>query len=122
MFSHINFLSIGVTDQDRALAFYRDKLGLRVERDAPYEDSWRWIFLEIPGARTKLQFGRRANEDPTVLPDLTLVTDDVDRACETLKSRGVPIEKGPDNAPWDPNTRWAMIRDSENNLILIQTI
>ena len=122
MFTHINFQSIPVSDQDRALAFYRDKLGLKVHTDAPYEGQTRWIFIEIPGARTKIQFGSRSNDQPSTMPDLCLVTDDVDSACEALKSRGVPILQGPEDAPWDPNTRFAMIRDSENNLILIQTI
>jgi predicted enzyme related to lactoylglutathione lyase len=56
------------------------------------------------------------------MPDLVLITEDVDATCETLKSRGVTIHKGPDDAPWNPGTRWAMIHDTENNLILIQTI
>lgn len=122
MFSHINFQSIGVSDFDRALEFYRDKLSLTVERDEPYEQFGRWIFMEIPGARTKLHFMPRENEDKTDMPALVLVTEDVDATCETLKSRGVAIHKGPDDAPWNPGTRWAMIYDTENNLILIQTI
>lgn len=121
MFTHINFQSIGVTDQDRALEFYRDTLGLNVHTDAPYEQLGRWIFLEIPGARTLLHFGPRANEDKSDMPVLVLVSEDVDSACETLKSRGVDIHKGPDNAPWAQDSRYAMIFDTENNLILIQT-
>ena len=122
MFTHINFQSIGVTDQDRALAFYRDKLGLTVHTDVPYEQFGRWIFLQIAGARTMIHFGKRETEEKSDMPDLVLVTEDVDATCETLKSRGVTIHKGPDAAPWNPGTRWAMIHDTENNLILIQTV
>lgn len=122
MFSHINFQTIGVTDQDRALTFYRDKLGLTVQRDVPYEGFGRWIFLELPGARTLLHFGPRADKEKTKMPALVLVTDDVDGTCAILKSRGIDILKGPEDAPWDPSTRWAMIYDTENNLILIQTV
>lgn len=122
MFNYINFQSIGVTDQDRALAFYRDILGFTVHTDAPYQDDMRWIFMELPGGQTKIQFEKRNDTSKPQKPNLVLVTDDVDTTCKTLKSRGVDIVSGPDNAPWDPTTRWAMIYDSENNLILIQTV
>lgn len=122
MFTHINFQSIGVFDQDRALAFYRDKLGLEVERDVPYEPGFRWIFLKLPVARTMLHFAQRASDARNDKPDLVLVTPDVDAACETLISRGVEIAKGPDDAPWNPGTRRAILYDTENNMILIQTI
>lgn len=122
MFTHINFQSIGVFDQDRALAFYRDKLDFLVHLDAPYEADWRWIFMELPGARTRIQFSRKEGDTKSETPDLILVTEDVDAACKILKSRDVPIPNGPDDAPWDPSTRWAMIHDSENNLILIQSV
>lgn len=122
MFKYINFQSIGVTDQDRAVAFYRDILGFTVHTDAPYQDDMRWIFMEIPGGQTRLQFEKRANTAKPDVPNLTLVTDDVDATCDKLKAKGVVIIAGPDNAPWDPSTRWATIHDSENNLILIQTV
>ncbi len=122
MFTHINFQSIGVLDQDRALAFYRDTLSFEVERDVPYEENFRWIFLKLPGARTLIHFSQRASDARNDKPDLVLVTPDVDAACETLKSRGVEIARGPDDAPWNPGTRWAIFYDTENNMILIQTI
>jgi hypothetical protein len=54
--------------------------------------------------------------------DSVLATDDVDRTCAILRERGVPIGRGPDDAPWAPGTRWTMIDDSEGNLVLIQTV
>ena len=98
MFTRIHFDTVPATDVGRARDFYRDKLGFTVERDNPYG---------VPKTQT---------------PALVLVTDDVDAACATLKSRGVPIKRGPDDAPWEPGTRWAMIDDSEGNLVLIQTV
>ncbi len=122
MLSYLNFQSVPVVDQDRALAFYRDTLGMTVQTDAPYEGERRWIMLEIPGARTKIHFGERADETPSRTPDLAIVSPDVDAACAALKARGVAIEQGPADAPWDPATRWALFRDTEGNLILIQTV
>lgn len=122
MLKYINFQSIPVSDQDRALAFYRDILGCRVHTDVPYEGGRRWIFLEIPGAETKIQFGERANDEQSVVPDLVLVSDNVDFECERIAALGVKIVQGPADAPWAPGTRWALIHDTENNMILIQTV
>lgn len=121
MFTHIHFQSIPVTDIDRALAFYRDKLGFDVERDNPYGES-RWIFMALPGARTMLHFNVVDTVPENDIPVLVLVTEDVDAVCATLSERGVTIHMGPDEAPWNPGTRWAMIHDTEGNLILLQTI
>ncbi|MGH8655652.1 MAG: VOC family protein, partial [Gammaproteobacteria bacterium] len=48
------FTSLNSRDQDRAVSFYTEKVGLKVVQDAPYQDGWRWIELEIPGAETRL--------------------------------------------------------------------
>jgi predicted enzyme related to lactoylglutathione lyase len=122
MLRRVNFVSVPVTDQDRALAFYRDRLGMKVQTDAPYDGGWRWIFLEIPGAQTLLHFAAADEvrvKDGT--PALCLVCDDVDAEAERLRTAGVKITAGPDVAPWDAAVRWAMFKDSEGNLILVQS-
>ena len=121
MFRHINFQSLGVTDMERAVTFYRDVMGLTVEVDAPYGEG-RWVFMGLPGGNTRLHFDQQDAVAPQKTPSLILVTDNVDATCETLQSRGVRIDKGPEDAPWDPGTRWAIIHDSEGNMVLIQTI
>ena len=121
MFSRIHFDTVPAVDVERARDFYRDKLGFLVERDNPYGES-RWVFMRIPGADTLLHFDKQDSVPRTQTPALVLVTDDVDTACTTLKSLDVPIKRGPDDAPWEPGTRWAMIDDSEGNLVLIQTV
>jgi predicted enzyme related to lactoylglutathione lyase len=121
VFTHIHFDTIPVTDVERARDFYRDKLGFEVERDEPYGEA-RWVFMRIPGADTLLHFDRQATVPATKTPVLVLATDDVDASCKNLESRGVPIKQGPADAPWESGTRWAMIDDSEGNLVLIQTI
>lgn len=98
---YINFITIPVTDQDRALAFYRDQLGFSVQVDAPYEAGWRRIFLTLPDSQARLHFGK--TKDFTVNPDLpalTLVADDVDAEAKRLHAAGIPITHGPADAPW----------------------
>jgi predicted enzyme related to lactoylglutathione lyase len=121
MFTHIHFQPLAVTDIERARDFYRDKLGLTVDTDEPYGDS-RWVFMKVGDSPTMLQFFKQPSIPKSSTPSLILATDDVDKTCEKLKARGVPIKQGPADAPWRPGTRWAMIDDSEGNLVLIQTI
>lgn len=121
MLKRIHFQSIDVVDTGRARDFYRDKLGLSVVRDAPYGDD-RWVFMAIPGAETLLHFNKVSVIEPHETPRLVLVADDVDATCADLAARGVAIVKGPDDAPWENGTRWAMVHDSEGNLVLIQTV
>lgn len=122
MLKRINFQSIPVSDQQRALEFYRDKLGMKVQTDAPYEGGWRWIFMEISGADTLLQFSH-ANDFKVKpgTPALCLVCDDVDAEIARMRAEGVMITHDPAQAPWNPNVRWAMFQDSEGNLVLIQS-
>ena len=47
-------IGVPVTDQDRALEFYRDKLGFEMRRDAPLPQAGRWIEVAPPGARITL--------------------------------------------------------------------
>ena len=117
----IHFQSIPVADQDRALAFYTTNFGFEVHTDAPYGEGWRWIFLTLPGAETRLHFA--SPDDMTVndKPALCLVCDNVDDEAKKLRANSVEITNGPDDAPWHPGVRWLMLRDTEDNLVLLES-
>jgi predicted enzyme related to lactoylglutathione lyase len=117
----ISFQSIPVDDQDRALAFYRDVLGFGVQTDAPFEQGWRWIFLTIPGSDSRIQFARRADITVRDKPVLALVSDDVDADCTRWAKAGVRVTNPPADAPWMQGVRWATIRDSEDNVIFVES-
>lgn len=117
MFGHVSFTSIPVDDFGRARGFYAEKLGFEVSVDAPYGED-RWIMLEIPGARTRVHLERRSAET-ALRPVLPLIAADVPGAIAALRDRGVEIVTEPKPAEWDATTTYAMIRDSEGNLVLI---
>ncbi|MET3528649.1 VOC family protein [Phenylobacterium koreense] len=119
MFRHVKFSSLPVTDQDRAIAFYRDLLGLTLSADQQYGSGWRWIELEVAGSPTRILFERRANEEPGEQPVLILVVESVDAAYEALVTKGVVFDQPPIDAPWAPRERYALLRDSEGNLVMI---
>lgn len=119
--NRINFVSLPVADQDRALAFYRDVMGFDVHTDAPYSEGYRWIFLTLPGADTRLHFARESEVKFSDVPALCLVCDDVDEEAAKMRSANVEITNGPDDAPWAAGVRWLMVRDTENNTILLES-
>lgn len=118
MLRHVKFANLPVADQDRALAFWRDRLGLSVAVDE-LDGDLRWIELELPGAQTKIVFVRRPDETPSEQPDLILICDDVDEVFAELTARGVTFAQAPTAAPWRADERYALFRDSEGNLVML---
>ncbi len=117
----ISFHSIPADDQSRALAFYRDVLDFEVQLDVPYEADWRWIFLRIPGSDSRIQLARRAEMPGGDGPVLALASDDVDADCAMWERRGALIHTSPEDAPWQPGIRFATLRDSEGNLLFVES-
>jgi predicted enzyme related to lactoylglutathione lyase len=118
MLRHVKFTSLPVVDQDRALAFYRDRLGLTVATDEAYGGDWRWIELVLPEAQTRIVFSRREGQ-PSKEPVLNLICDDVDETCRDLVDKGVSFALDPTEAPWRADERYALLRDSEGNLVML---
>ena len=116
---HIQFAELPVSDQDRAIAFYVDKLGFTVAADAPMGASgWRWVEIALPGAVTNLHFIRRAGA-PSDDPVLVLVDADVAGKIAALRAQGVEITSEPQEAPWQPGRIAAEFRDSEGNRMVV---
>ena len=121
--TRINFASVPVTDQDRAVAFYTRHLGFEVGLDAPYAESWRWIFLTLPGADTRLHFAKASELTwQEGMPALALVSDDVDADAARFRKAGVEITHGPEDTPWAEGVRYLMIRDSEGNTVFLESL
>lgn len=120
---HIQFAELPVSDQDRAKAFYIEKLGCDTGADVPMgaADGWRWIELKLPGAQTALHFTRRPNEAPSD-PAMVLIDEDVAATVEALRGKGVEIVTEPAPAPYDPGRTVAEFRDSEGNRMMISSV
>jgi predicted enzyme related to lactoylglutathione lyase len=122
MIEYVKFASLPVHDQDRALAFYRDRLGFKVAQDSPFMEGWRWIELAIPGARTRIWFSRRPDTTPAEEPTMILMTRDVRATYSELAAKGVEFTQPPTEAGWSPGEVFALFRDSEGNLIMLGQI
>ena len=54
MISHVKFVSIPTTDQDRALAFWTERVWLRVLTDQPLDETQRRIELRVGSSETRI--------------------------------------------------------------------
>lgn len=119
MIARVPFTSLAVTDIDRALAFWRDTMGLTVTVDSTAMPGMRWVMLRPGTAETQIHLDRVDALAPRDKPALPLTVTDLAGTVETLRGRGVEIVMEPKPAEWDPSTTYALIRDSEGNVIYL---
>ena len=120
MIRGIKFASIPVADQDRALAFYTEKLGFRIITDAPFNDSQRWIELGIPNADTRVVLFTPDEHKNRVgtFSHVAFWADNVKKTYETLKAKGVEFQGPPQEADWGTS---AIFKDSEGNIFVLSS-
>ncbi|MGO4536051.1 VOC family protein [Leifsonia sp. 2MCAF36] len=89
----VNTIGIPVVDQDRALAFYRDVLGLEVRVDAPLPQiGGRWIMLAPTGAAVSVSLVLANESTPSgVETGIRFEARDAGRAYEALSERGAEV-------------------------------
>jgi lactoylglutathione lyase len=117
MLKRINFVTVPVADQARALAFYTEKMGLKVFTDQTM-GPMRWIELKVAGAETMVVLHHTPGHEPREGdggPALAFVADNVQATYEEMKAKGVEFIQPPKKEHWGEH---AICRDSEGNLIL----
>ena len=125
MISRVAAAFIFVQDQNRAKAFYTEKLGMELLVDMPMRSAEsRWLCVRPAGGETDIVL-RKLDESWAHFREtlgksqaLTLQCDDIDEAYRVYKSRGVHFLGEPFSEPWG---RFATLVDSEGNeIILVQ--
>ena len=112
----IELVPVAVSDVDRAVAFYGERLGWNVDFDQVVREGLRFVQVTPPGSACSICFGVGLD----MLPDegsrmIQVVVEDADAALGYLQERGVEAE-GVDDQPWgrfvrfsDPDgNRWAL--------------
>jgi catechol 2,3-dioxygenase-like lactoylglutathione lyase family enzyme len=119
MIRGVKFTSVPVSDQDRALAFYTEKLGFRLLTDQPFSEDQRWIELGIPGADTRIVLFRF---DEVMKPgsqmNVTFWSDDVETTVRNMKSKGVDIVMEPKREEWGTA---AAFKDIDGNTFVLSS-
>lgn len=120
MISHIKFVGVPVEDQDRALAFYTEKLGFSIATDQQMGPGMRWIELRIAQSQTRLVlFTPPGHEDRIgTFFNGSIGCDDVEATYRQLQRRGVEFVEPPTKQPWGT---FAKFKDSEGNTFVLSS-
>ena len=130
MLTQLANVQVWVHDQDEALAFYTEKLGLELREDVtvPEMGNFRWLSVGVPG-QDDVAIVLMAVPGPPVFEEETraqihallakgasgglfFVTDDVHGTYEELKGRGVEFTQEPTEQPYGID---AGLRDPSGN-------
>jgi len=91
--TRVGTIGIPVADQDRALAFYLEKLGFERRIDVPYGKGERWVEVAPPGAATTIALVRSREGDPTGIDtQVRFTTRDAEADHAALRARGVDAD------------------------------
>ncbi|HEX2434065.1 MAG TPA: VOC family protein [Gaiellaceae bacterium] len=118
MLKQLTNVQVWVDDQDEALAFYTEKLGLELREDVtvPEMGNFRWLSVGVPG-QEDVAIVLMAVPGPPVFEEETreqiksllakgasgglfFETDDVQRTYDELRSRGVEFQQEPTEQPY----------------------
>jgi catechol 2,3-dioxygenase-like lactoylglutathione lyase family enzyme len=130
MLKQLTNVQVWVHDQDEALAFYTEKLGLELREDVtvPEMGNFRWLSVGVPG-QPDVAITLMAVPGPPVFDEETrqkimdlmakgaasglfFSSDDVQSTYENLKSRGVEFQQEPTEQPYGVD---AGFRDPSGN-------
>ena len=130
MLKQLTNTQVWVHDQDEALAFYTEKLGLELREDVtvPELGNFRWLSVGVPGQPdiaitlmaipgppvfdAETQDAIRTLVAKGVASGLFFATDDVQATYEELKGRGVEFQQEPTEQPYGVD---AGFRDPSGN-------
>ena len=137
MLKQLNYVQVWVHDQDQALAFYTEKLGLELREDVtvPELGNFRWLSVGVPGQDVGITLmavpGPPVFEQETRDQIMALMakgassglffnTDDCRASYEELKGRGVEFSQEPTEQPYGID---AGFRDpSGNQMRIVQEV
>jgi catechol 2,3-dioxygenase-like lactoylglutathione lyase family enzyme len=117
--TQLGTVMVPVTDQDRALEFYLDKLGFEKRVDTPYGEGERWVEVAPPGAATTIAIVPPREGEPTGIETrVGFTTGDIDADHADLRARGVEADETVMRMG-DPVPPMFFFRDQDGNRFLI---
>jgi catechol 2,3-dioxygenase-like lactoylglutathione lyase family enzyme len=130
MLKQLTNVQVWVHDQDEALAFYTDKLGMEIREDVtvPEMGNFRWLTVGVPGQPDVAVTLMAVPGPPVFEPEtqaqiqalmakgaaggLFFGTDDCRASYEDMKARGVEFQQEPTEQPYGVD---AGFRDPSGN-------
>lgn len=120
MITHLKFVGIPTTDQQRALRFYTEKLGFAISTDHPFNEKQRWIEMRIANAGTRVVLFTPEGHETRIGTHFNgaFACDNVQATYRQLKERGVEFVTEPQKQPWG---EFAIFKDPDGNQFVLSS-
>jgi lactoylglutathione lyase len=86
-------VAVPVTDQDRAVRFYVERLVFEVRLDVPMGDGGRWVQVAAPGGRVAIALVNAAGTEAGVDTGITFATSDAEADHRSMVASGVDADE-----------------------------
>jgi predicted enzyme related to lactoylglutathione lyase len=118
MITHLKFAGIPISDTDRALAFYTEKLGFRVSTDQAMGNGQRWVELRIGNTETRIVLFTPKDHENRIgtFFNGSFACDNVEATHRQLLARGVEFVSPPQQQPWGT---FAIFKDPDGNQFVL---
>ena len=119
--TQVGRVMVPVSDQDKAIAFYVEKLGFELRADVPFGDGDRWVEVGPAGGEAALALViPREGNSPGVMTNVALESSDIDADYASLRDAGVDVDEEVMRMG-DPVPPMFFFRDQDaNTLLLVQ--
>ena len=118
MITHVKFVSIPTSDQDRALEFWTRKVGFTLMTDQPFSEKQRWIELSVGDSQTRFVLFTPEGQEDRIggFFNGALACDDLDATYRQLSERGVEFSQPPQKTGWGG---FATFNDPDGNQFVL---
>jgi len=118
MITHVKLVSIAVTDQEKSLEFYTEKLGFKLTVDEAFDKNSRWLELKPPGGQTRVVLLKAKPGDARIgsLTNIVFTSDDIEKTYFDLKVKGVQFKEPPNKQSWGMFTQFT---DPDGNVFVL---
>lgn len=117
--TQVGRVMVPVSDQDRAIEFYVEKLGFEKRSDVPFGDGDRWVEVGPAGGEAALALVTPREGNPVgVMTNIALVSEDIDADHASLRERGVDVDDEVMRFG-DPVPPMFFFRDQDANVLLL---
>lgn len=115
----LELLPVPVSDVDRSIAFYRDRVGFNLDHDHQVNENLRFVQLTPPGSACSISIGTGLTEmPPGSMKGLQVVVSDASAARTHLVDHGVEASEVQDY-PWG---KFVFFDDPDGNSWAIQEL
>jgi catechol 2,3-dioxygenase-like lactoylglutathione lyase family enzyme len=116
----VGTVCVPVSDQDRAIEFYVERLGLELRADVPFGNGYRWVEVAPPGATTTIAIAPPPEGRPTgrVETGIALHTTDIEAVHAAFAAAGVDVD-AEISRMGDPVPPIFWLRDPDENTLMV---